>query len=480
MSRTAVSILGDRRLGFAQAPSDFNWQSNLWLDKDQGKRQPAACGGLAQRDNMGTMDVNITGAGAAGRGLVILRGEGRARPVYDSLPKSAFAGEVDALYLHVPFCTTKCHYCDFYSLAGHLGEADHFLSALAEEISQWAELRGDGGRIRPETIFIGGGTPTLLDASRLERMLALITEAIDPTRLREFTIEANPNTFDADRAEALIAHGVNRISFGAQSFVPAELRTLQRDHDPENVPRAFEIARAVGIENLNVDLIFGIPGQTLETWEYSLGRALELGPKHMSCYSLTYEPNTAMTARMKRGEFAQIDETLELAMFEHVYQRMRAAGFERYEVSNYARPGHECRHNVHYWKGGNWLAWGPSAAGHLNGWRWKNVGSLAHYLEALLPPSGNGAVLPLTQMEHLSPMHWAGEVATFWLRLSAGLNYTEFRTRTGVDARPVLERALKKFAEMGFVELTAEEARLVEKAVPVSNTILRNVIAAFE
>ncbi len=446
---------------------------------------------------MGSMDVNKIDSGVRDRGLVVLEAGGKAggvRPAYERLPLSACRGEaggaggtggrVDALYVHVPFCTTKCHYCDFYSLAGHLGEADHFLNALAEEISEWAQKmsgaeRGSPG-ISPETIFIGGGTPTLLDASRLGRLLALITEAIDPVRLREFTIEANPNTFDADRAEALVAHGVNRISFGAQSFVPAELRTLQRDHDPENVPRAFEIARAVGIENLNVDLIFGIPGQTLETWEYSLGRALELGPKHMSCYSLTYEPNTAMTARMKRGEFAPIDETLELAMFEHVYQRMRAAGFERYEVSNYARPGFECRHNVHYWKGGNWLAWGPSAAGHLNGWRWKNVGSLAHYLEALLPPSGHGAVLPITQMEHLSPMHWAGEVATFWLRLSAGLNYAEFLARTGVEARPTLERALKKFADMGFVELTPEGARLVEKAVPVSNTILRDVLAAFE
>ncbi|MGN6369941.1 MAG: radical SAM family heme chaperone HemW [Phycisphaerae bacterium] len=398
------------------------------------------------------------------------------RPAYEDLPAAAAPhAAVDALYVHVPFCSTKCHYCDFYSLAGHLEHADQFLHALAEEISQWTERLP---RIQPETIFIGGGTPTLLDPPRISRLLALITQAIDPSRLREFTIEANPNTFDADRASALVSHGVNRISFGAQSFNPAELRTLQRDHDPENVPRAFDLARAAGIDNLNLDLIFGIPGQTLDSWEFSLARALDLRPRHMSCYSLTYEPNTAMTARMKRGEFAPIDENLELAMFEHVYHRMRAAGFDRYEVSNYALPGFECRHNIHYWKGGNWLAWGPSAAGHLSGWRWKNVGSLAHYLDALLPPAAP-AVLPMTQLEHLSPMHWAGEVATFWLRLSAGLDYAEFRARTGVDARPVLERALKKFADMGFVELTPHRALLVEKAVPVSNAILRDVLAAF-
>src|SRR5262249_47191107 len=158
---------------------------------------------------------------------------------------------------------------------------------------------------------------------------------IDSSALEEFTVEANPNTFDPDRARALVAHGVNRISFGAQSFVPSELKTLQRDHDPDNVPRAFEIARSAGLHNLNVDLIFGIPGQTLDTWEFSLASALALQPDHMSCYSLIYEPNTAMTSRMKRGEFTPIDEELELQMFEHVYQRLRGAGFTRYEVSNY-------------------------------------------------------------------------------------------------------------------------------------------------
>ncbi len=254
---------------------------------------------------------------------------------------------------------------------------------------------------------------------------------------------------------------------------------MQRDHDPENVAKAFAIARAAGFTNLNVDLIFGIPGQTLATWEESLRQALELQPTHMSCYSLTYEPTTAMTARLNRGEFSAIDEELELEMFEHVYARMRAAGFARYEVSNYARPGaggfaQICQHNMNYWKGANWAAWGPSAAGHVNGWRWKNVASLAHYMDAL-----DGRLLPLTQTEHLSKQAWAGEVAAFWLRLSDGLSYQEFLERTGVEARWVLERVLGQYAEMGFVELTAERARICEKGVVVSNRILREVVGAF-
>ena len=285
-----------------------------------------------------------------------------ARPAYAAVPPdTAGTGRgIDALYVHVPFCTTKCHYCDFYSLAGHLEEAEPCLAAMEREAGIQAE---HFSCMSPTTIFIGGGTPTLLDAARLGRLLGTIRRHVDFARLTEFTVEANPNTFDAARAQTLVEHGVNRISFGAQSFVASELRTLQRDHDPENVAKAFEIARAAGIDNLNVDLIFGIPGQTMATWAYSLDCALALGAQHMSCYSLTYEPNTAMTARMKRGEFAVMDEELELEMFDHVYAQMRTAGFQRYEVSNYARQGKNCIHNVHYWKGANWAAWGPKRAG---------------------------------------------------------------------------------------------------------------------
>jgi len=154
---------------------------------------------------------------------------------------------------------------------------------------------------------------------------------------------------------------VNRISFGVQSFNPAELRMLQRDHDPASVAEAFAVARSAGLTNLNLDLIFGIPGQTLASWEYSLARALELDPTHLSCYSLIYEPQTAMTTRLRQGAFQKIDEENELAMFEHVYRRLRAAGFTRYETSNYAR-SLPCRHNLIYWKAGNWLGLGPTAA----------------------------------------------------------------------------------------------------------------------
>jgi oxygen-independent coproporphyrinogen-3 oxidase len=398
---------------------------------------------------------------------------GPARPDFAPLPIRGDQSP-EAVYVHVPFCTTKCHYCDFYSLAGHLGEADRFLDALEREIAiQTAQM----GRPTPQTVFIGGGTPTLMSADQLERLLTILSAAMDPRRIVEFTVEGNPNTFSPDRARVLKRHGVNRMSFGAQSFVKSELEQLQRDHEPENVSPAVQMAREAGIDNVNIDLIFGIPRQTEKTWAYSLGRALEIGTEHLSCYSLIYEPNTAMTARLKRGEVTPIDEELELKLFEQTYSTLRAAGFSRYEVSNYAKPGKECRHNLHYWKGSEYFAWGPAAAAHVAGHRWKNVQSLAHYSDALL---ANPPTLPLTQMEKLDPMKRAGEIAMLQLRLAAGLDWEDFQKRTGVDARKRLDRVIRKYDGLDLLEISAKKIALTEKAVAVSNTIVADVMAAFD
>ncbi len=180
--------------------------------------------------------------------------------------------------------------------------------------------------------------------------------------------------------DVLVAGGVNRVSMGAQSFETRHLKTLERWHSPENVGKALDIARAAGIRRLNVDLIFGIPGQTVAEWESDLKTALDLGTTHLSCYNLTYEPNTAMTARMKRGEFVVAEEDVEVEMYEATLRMVRARGLERYEVSNYAVPGEECRHNLAYWRGEEWLAAGPSASGHYAGNRWKNSPRLDDYL----------------------------------------------------------------------------------------------------
>jgi oxygen-independent coproporphyrinogen III oxidase len=203
----------------------------------------------------------------------------------------------------------------------------------------------------------------------------------------------------------------------------------------------------------------------------------------MSCYSLTYEPNTPMTARLRAGDFQRLDEETELTLFEHVYRRLRAAGFARYETSNYAR-GRPCLHNLTYWKAGNWLGWGPSAGSHIAfatgegtaAWQWKNVGNLTHYLEAL----GGTGRLPVVQLEALARRKWAAAAAVFWLRLDEGLDYGEFQLRTGVAVRPALEKVLGSFAQDGFAELLPGKARITERGVAVSNHILARVLAALE
>ncbi|MGC8625581.1 MAG: radical SAM family heme chaperone HemW [Phycisphaerae bacterium] len=390
-------------------------------------------------------------------------------PVTELDPLSA----IDALYVHVPFCTSKCHYCDFFSLAGHLEQADAFLNAIAGEL----ELQVvHFGRPTPETIFIGGGTPTLLPPHALARLLEIINNSINTQRLVEFTVEANPNTFDAARAKVLRDGGVNRMSFGAQSFSAAELAVLRRDHQPENVPIAVDIARGAGIENINLDLIFGIPGQTLMQWDRNLAWALALNPTHLSCYGLTYEPNTPMTARMKRGEFTPVDDELQIAMLMHACTRLAEAGLARYEISNYARPGCACRHNIHYWHAHNHLAVGPSAAGYHSGFRWKNVPSLTRYLDSL---NTNPATLPITEMEHLTGWSRWGELAILQLRLQEGMVLQDFHCRTGVNPLRILALVVNRYADLGLLAIANGTLVVTEAGVAVSDTIFADVLEAF-
>jgi len=391
-------------------------------------------------------------------------------PPRDQLQSGA---SIDALYVHVPFCSTKCHYCDFYSLSGHLGEAGNYLDALAAEI----ELQiGYFGPIAPETIFIGGGTPTLLSPVDLAKLLTLVIQSIDLRRLVEFTVESNPNTFDDRKACVLRDAGVNRISFGAQSFIPAELAALQRDHDPRSVPAAVQAVRSAGIGNINIDLIFAIPGQTLETLEQSLERALECRPEHLSCYSLMYEPNTPLAVRLRQGLVTPVDESTELAMLKLVREKLSGAGLFRYEISNYARPGRECRHNLHYWNASNHLAWGPSAAAHHSGWRWKNVPSLMRWRDALSvkPPT-----LPITESEQLTGLNRWGELAILQLRLRDGIEFEAFKRRTGIQVRDQLDGVLKKYEGLGFLLIDNNRLALTDAAIAVSDTIFADVLAAF-
>jgi oxygen-independent coproporphyrinogen III oxidase len=342
---------------------------------------------------------------------------------------------VRSLYIHVPFCFHKCHYCDFYSLVDTRDRQAAFTDRLVHELRALAPFAA-GAPLR--TIFVGGGTPSLLAVEHWQRLLGELDERFDLSDLRaargEFTVECNPETVSPALMDTLRAGGVNRASVGAQSFNPVHLKTLERWHDPDNVAKAIDLARAAGIPRQSLDLIFGIPGQTLADWERDLSIALSIGTEHLSCYNLTYEPNTAMTKRLELGHFEPADEEVEVAMFHATLRHVRAVGMERYEVSNFARPGCESLHNLAYWRQEQWLAAGPSASGHVirggGGWRWKNVPRLDDYLK----PSASGLPEAL-DIEGPDAKRALVERIMMGIRLSEGLDAAAI-TREAEAVRP--------------------------------------------
>lgn len=357
-----------------------------------------------------------------------------------------------SLYIHVPFCFHKCHYCDFYSFVDAQDRQEAFAEALCKELRMSARWAG-----ALESVFVGGGTPTLLATGLWARLLDAMHEAYQFAPGAEFTVECNPETASTELMRELQAGGVNRISIGAQSFEPRHLNTLERWHEPKNVARAVELAREAGIARQSIDLIFGIPGQTLDDWQRDLDRALELRLEHLSCYALTYEPNTAMTKRLERGEIERIDEDLEAAMYEATVASLRAAGLERYEVSNFARIGGECRHNLAYWRQENWLAAGPSGSAHFAGWRWKNVPRLTDWMEGV----NACGFAPAVDIE--------GPDAR---RALAEHLMTAVRLREGFDEQAIMERARALGVEGSLaraLEKHIRQTRLGKQVGPLDN-----------
>ena len=314
------------------------------------------------------------------------------------------------LYIHIPFCLQICPYCSFYKDLAGPGKADPLVEAIIREAALF------GGGTAPETIFIGGGTPTALSVSQLERLFAGLRESVDWTRTAEFTIEMNPATVTARKADLLRTAGVNRVSMGVQSWDPELLKVLGRVHDAEQVRRSFAILRASGYDNLNLDLIYGVPGQTLAQWEDSLRQTIDLGPEHISAYCLTYEEDTEYFERLQRGEFRE-NTAQDAAFFERGVELLSAAGFGPYEISNYAQPDRECRHNLAYWEGADYLGLGPSAWSTVGDRRWQNLPDTAAYVRAV-----QAGVRPLTNDEFLPPQTREAEKIAFGLRMSSGID----------------------------------------------------------
>jgi oxygen-independent coproporphyrinogen-3 oxidase len=324
-------------------------------------------------------------------------------------------GKIQHLYAHVPFCAAVCHYCAFYSESGRADAMGPYADAVCREIEMRAEL------LKPETIFFGGGTPSLLPIAHVSKILQKIREKIPLDALREWTFEANPATISAEKARLYREFGVNRISFGVQTFDENLLDAIGRVHSVPQILSSYEKIRAAGFENVNLDLMFGLPGQTLESWRDSLRRAIELQPEHISVYCLTLEEDTEFWAAFKKGLIVPNEET-ETAMYETAIELLESAGFRHYEIANFAKKGRECAHNIAYWTGKNYIGLGPSAFSTVENRRWQNVPDINRYIEAV--QNGKSAVI---FEEKLSPRTREAERAAFGLRMMDGVSAESVR-----------------------------------------------------
>lgn len=281
------------------------------------------------------------------------------------------------LYLHIPFCHHICPYCGFYKhKPGNLANRE-FVDAILQE----AKKRGGGERLAPDTVYFGGGTPTLLSPALLERLMRGLAESFDLAAVTEWTLEANPATFDLEKARLMRELGANRISLGVQSFDPGILATLGRDHSPSDAISAYQLLREAGFENISIDLMFSIPGQTTALWQTDLETAVVLKPEHFSAYNLTYEEDTEFLTRHQKGEL-DMNEDRDADLFYQAIDFLESSGYTHYEISNYSRPGFESRHNRSYWAGADYLGLGPGAVSTIRGQRWKTLPDTATYVRA--------------------------------------------------------------------------------------------------
>ena len=388
-----------------------------------------------------------------------------APSVLPPLPAEGVVG----LYVHVPFCFHKCHYCDFYSITRQTPDRmAAFVDRLLSEARRWTE-RGD----RFETVFVGGGTPTLLPRDDMARLFSGLRDALNLGGVTEFTVECNPATADGDYFRTMADLGVDRVSIGAQSFDPAALALLERHHDPADVPRAVDLAAEAGIGRRSVDLIHGVPGQSADDWERTVVAALTLEVEHMSCYGLTYEPNTPLDVRRRLGRVTPVDEAAELDLLARTHRRLTAAGFGRYEVSNYARPGGECRHNLGYWAGGNYLGLGPSAASHVGGVRWRNAPHLGRWERAV--DAGELAVIDL---DHLDANARLREAAWLGLRTADGIDLADLGRRYGIDSASRFSDVLPPLVENRLIEVEHKRVRLADAGWAVADAVAGEFLAA--
>ena len=365
-----------------------------------------------------------------------------------------------AAYIHVPFCRHRCGYCNFTLVAGRDDLIGAYLDALERELS-WLDRSYE-----VDTLFFGGGTPTHLPPAQLARLFEIARQWFPLAVGGELSVEANPIDLDDRKSRILAAAGVTRVSIGAQSFDERKLDRLERDHQRLDIAHAVDCARSFA-KSVSLDLIFGVPGENLNIWREDLHMATHvMQADHISTYGLTFEKGTAFWSRLSRGELRRADEDLERQMFELAIDTLTAAGFEHYEVSNFARPGHRCRHNENYWLGGQYFAAGPGAARFIAGKRETNHRSTTTYINRVLAGQS-----PVAESERLGLEDSARERLVFALRRLEGIDTAEFAAVTGFSVEQLGGHALPRLIEQGFLSLNDQRLNLTRDGLLVSDAI---------
>ena len=373
------------------------------------------------------------------------------------------------LYLHIPYCLHKCGYCDFNSHPENREESAIYVSALLSEIEHYAPQLA--GKTVP-TVFCGGGTPTLLPPASLDKILGKVKDHYNLSRDCEITIEANPATVKQETLEQIRLSGFNRISIGVQSFDADELKLLERVHSVKDIHTTLHRARLAGFGNLSLDLMFGLPGQSPEKWKSHLRQALEKKPDHISAYSLTIEPATSFFKLQERGLLSLPPEEIQLKMFQATIEILPSAGYYQYEISNFARPGFESRHNLNYWDNGEYLGLGAGASSYLNGERFKNTNLPSRYTREV---QAGGAAVEST--EKLDLLHAMGETIMLGLRRLKGIPIEEFENRFQISFQKVYGKVIDPLLEEGLITLNQNRMALSREGIFLADSVILNFLA---
>lgn len=363
----------------------------------------------------------------------------------------------DFLYIHIPFCVHKCVYCDFFSVPYDEKLVSSYIPALCRELSL---KKGPADSLK--TVYIGGGTPSLLSGECFAKLFRCLLDNFSLEDSAEITVEANPGTITESKINGMLSTGVNRLSIGAQSFNDIELKTLGRIHTSGDSLRSLELIKKAGVHNFSIDLIYGIPGQTMESWRASISKALEFSPAHISTYELTPEENTPLYRLIESGKIKMPDEELVLEMYNYIVDFLTGRGYEHYEISNFALPAFKCVHNLNYWNRGEYIGAGAGAHSFVKGVRSMNTKDIRNYIENM-----NQGKLAETWSAKVTNEDALKELIFLGLRKTEGIN-TMKAAKLGLS----LSAAGKGLIDEGYLKIENNHLRLTRKGIVISNTII--------